>query len=243
MISVCMATYNGEHFIKEQIDSILPQLSQDDELIISDDGSTDRTLEIIASYNDERIKVFHHQRNSEYSKIKHGRNFYFVTNNFENALRQAKGNYIFLSDQDDVWMPKKVSRCISLLKTYDCVIHNYSVIDKEKKLLKKSQFENVPIHKTVIMNVLDSHFRGCCMVFKSNFLKYIIPIPKKVIGYDYWIGALINHFGKLFYEMKPLILYREYDESVSSKRKRSLVYKISFRFRLFQALRKRIKEQ
>ena len=60
MISVCMATYNGERFIKEQIDSILPQLSQDDELIISDDGSTDRTLEIIASYKDERIKVFHH---------------------------------------------------------------------------------------------------------------------------------------------------------------------------------------
>ena len=58
MISVCMATYNGGRFIKEQIDSILPQLSQDDELIISDDGSTDRTLEIIESYKDKRIKVF-----------------------------------------------------------------------------------------------------------------------------------------------------------------------------------------
>ena len=63
MISVCMATYNGERFIKEQIDSILPQLSEDDELIISDDGSTDRTLEIIASYKDKRIKVFHHHKN------------------------------------------------------------------------------------------------------------------------------------------------------------------------------------
>ena len=62
MISVCMATYNGGRFIKEQIDSILPQLSENDELIISDDGSTDRTLEIIASYKDERIKVFHHKK-------------------------------------------------------------------------------------------------------------------------------------------------------------------------------------
>ena len=62
MISVCMATCNGERFIKEQIDSILPQLSQDDELIISDDGSTDKTLEIIASYKDVRIKVFHHNK-------------------------------------------------------------------------------------------------------------------------------------------------------------------------------------
>lgn len=106
MISVCMATYNGGRFIKEQIDSILPQLSQYDELIVSDDGSTDRTLEIIASYKDERIKVFHHQKtgNKYYPTLK----VCYSTNNFENALKQAKGDYIFLCDQDDIWEKNKV---------------------------------------------------------------------------------------------------------------------------------------
>ena len=61
MVSVCMATYNGERFIKEQIDSILCQLAAEDELIISDDGSTDKTLEVIESYGDNRIKVLHHK--------------------------------------------------------------------------------------------------------------------------------------------------------------------------------------
>ena len=96
MISVCMAIYNGEKYIKEQIDSILMQLSNEDELVISDDSSNDRTLDIIAEYNDRRIKVLHH-----IPAI--GNSFVKAKANFENALSVAKGDYIFLSDQDDVW--------------------------------------------------------------------------------------------------------------------------------------------
>ena len=95
MISVCMATYNGAQFIKEQIDSILCQLSTEDELIISDDGSTDETLSIINSYKDNRIKVFQH-------KAAEGSAFIKATRNFENAMSHAVGDYIFLSDQDDM---------------------------------------------------------------------------------------------------------------------------------------------
>lgn len=95
MISVCMATYNGEEYIKEQLESILCQLGEMDEIIISDDGSTDNTLNIIESYNDSRIKI-------HINTGKHG----FVYN-FENALQKAKGEYIFLSDQDDIWLPEK----------------------------------------------------------------------------------------------------------------------------------------
>ena len=90
MISVCMATYNGEKYIQEQIDSILCQLSKDDELVISDDHSTDATCDIIKSYNDRRIKLF-------LNELAKG-----VTHNFENALLHSKGDIIFLADQDDV---------------------------------------------------------------------------------------------------------------------------------------------
>ncbi|MDE5758415.1 MAG: glycosyltransferase, partial [Allobaculum sp.] len=92
MISVCIATYNGERYIETQIRSILDQLNEDDEIIISDDSSTDRTLDIIRSLNDSRIKLFA------------GNKFHSRTFNFENALKQATGDFIFLSDQDDIWL-------------------------------------------------------------------------------------------------------------------------------------------
>ena len=135
MISVCMATYNGERFLREQIDSILCQLAPDDELIISDDGSTDGTLDIIQSYNDKRIKLLHHKKKSEYAKIKYSRNFYYATDNFENALQAAQGDYIFLADQDDVWMKDKAKLMSSYLDKFDCVMCNNQIIDTEGKPL------------------------------------------------------------------------------------------------------------
>ena len=96
MISVCIASHNGEKYIKEQVDSILCQIGSDDEVVISDDGSTDKTLAILEAYNDPRIKVFRYVHPCMYRY-----NFDYATHNFENALHHAKGDIIFLADQDD----------------------------------------------------------------------------------------------------------------------------------------------
>lgn len=106
-ISVCMATYNEAKYIREQLESILCQLSEDDEIIVSDDGSTDGTIDIIMSYHDNRVKVLHHISSP-------GSSFVKATRNFENALLHAHGDYI-LADQDDVWHKNKVSVCFSYL--------------------------------------------------------------------------------------------------------------------------------
>lgn len=230
-----MATYNGERFVKEQIDSILPQLSENDELIISDDGSTDNTLAIIKSYNDSRIKIFYHEKNPAYEKIKHGRNFYYATSNFENALKQAQGDYIFLSDQDDIWLPGKVTRCMELLQRYDCVVHNYQKIDSTGKIFEEKAFKKSPLHKSVWLNIADNHFRGCCMAFSRKILEYSLPFPKKLIGHDYWIGIVSSHLGSFYYEKQPLIQSRWYEDSVSAVKKTSFLYKISFRIDLLKA--------
>ena len=87
MISVCIATYNGEKYIRPQIESIIVQLDPEDEIVISDDGSTDDTLNIIASFADDRIKVFDHSRDKK-QKVKYS--FEHVTCNFENALRPRR---------------------------------------------------------------------------------------------------------------------------------------------------------
>jgi len=122
MISVCMATFNGEKYIKEQINSILIQLDYKDELIISDDGSTDKTMEIIHKFDDKRIKLFE-------NKNMHG-----YAHNFENALKQATGDYIFFSDQDDVWLPNKVEIMLPHLKADNFVISDAYVTNEELEI-------------------------------------------------------------------------------------------------------------
>src|SRR5687768_7806689 len=104
MISVCMATKNGETYIAEQLDSILPQLGATDELIISDDSSSDTTVKIIQSYNDHRIKLIqnHHLKG--------------IARNFEISLQASKGDFIFLADQDDVWVDGKVKVMLNYLR-------------------------------------------------------------------------------------------------------------------------------
>lgn len=234
-----MATYNGARFIKQQIDSILPQLSENDEIVISDDGSSDGTLEIIESYHDKRINILNHQKSNQtgmYCK------FRYVTENFENALTQVRGNYIFLSDQDDVWMQDKVEQCVRLLEKYDCVVHNYQIIDIDNNLISEQRFNKNPLHKTILANIMDNHFRGCCMAFKKDLLKYVLPIPPKVAGHDYWIGTLAAHFGKVYYAIDPLIQSRQYLQSVSAPQKTSMIYKIQHRIDLMIAIIKRIRE-
>lgn len=232
MISVCMATYNGERFIKEQIDSILCQLSPDDELIISDDGSSDRTLEIIALYKDERIKVLHHKKNLKLSKIKHSRNFYYATENFENALKEAKGDYIFLSDQDDVWKENKIKICLDHLQKSDLVMHNLSVFsdDINKNFIL---YKTNPIPKLWWKNLIKMNFWGCCMAFRSSVLDFLLPFPKNIIGHDYWISTMALKFFNVSYISEPLILHRSYEGSVSYKAKNSLLFKIYFRCKIF----------
>jgi glycosyltransferase involved in cell wall biosynthesis len=127
--SVCMATFNGEKYIRRQIESIISQLSQDDEIIISDHGSTDGTVEIIKEFKDSRIKLIckesHHiDRKSVIDR------FRLVTQNFENALSAASGDYIFLSDQDDIWDKKKIEISLKYLQHCDLVVSNFGFIDE-----------------------------------------------------------------------------------------------------------------
>jgi glycosyltransferase involved in cell wall biosynthesis len=122
-ISVCMATRNGEKYIKQQLSSILKQLSKNDEVIISDDSSTDNTIDIIKSFEDKRIKIYANNK------------FYSPVYNFENALLRSTGDIIFLSDQDDIWEDKKIRVMYELLKRYDLVVSDCTIIDRKGKVL------------------------------------------------------------------------------------------------------------
>ena len=243
MISVCMATYNGARFIKQQIDSILPQLGADDELIISDDGSTDGTLEIIASYSDSRIKVLHHQKNPAFAKVKYSRNFYYATENFENALNHAHGDYIFLSDQDDVWMPNKVERMMSALQNSDGVLCNNIVIDSDRNELNFF-WGKKPFKKSVFRNLGRTPFLGCCLAFGRNALSYLLPFPRNLLCHDLWIGCLCAQRNQLTYISEPLHKYRVHENNVSPsvtlQSKNPLWFRLAYRIRFVQQVSLRI---
>lgn len=224
MISVCIATHNGEKYIKEQLDSILCQLFPDDEVLISDDGSTDSTLEIIKGYNDPRIKVF-----TKVHTLKGMKSHYYVTMNFENALKQAKGDYIFLSDHDDVWYPNKVEKCIELLQEYDMVLHNLECVDGDLNPLNRNIYKNSFRSKNYLLR-RGKHY-GCALAFKGNLLQYILPFPKRLVLHDYWIGIMGEIFGKFICINQPLTKYRIHGDNTSGKAQKtnSLYYKLSYR--------------
>lgn len=224
MISVCIATHNGEKYIKEQLDSILCQLSPEDEVVISDDGSTDATLEIIEGYKDTRIKIFHFKQPSKTS-LTH----IYTSRNFENALKQAKGDYIFLSDQDDIWYSNKVESCLVYLSKYDLVVHNMELINENGKSLGRNLYIKEFKHQNIWMK--GHTYYGCAIAFKAKYLKAILPFPQKMMVHDFWITYIIEKLGKTYYEMNPMMFYRYREDSVSHDVNNSLFFKIQYRFK------------
>ena len=210
MISVCVATYNGEKFIREQIDSILCQLSSDDEIIVSDDGSTDGTIVIINCICDKRIRIIEGPR-------KHSPTF-----NFENALKEAKGDYIFLADQDDVWKTNKVEVCMKWLQKYDCVVSDAEVTDSNLNPLYPSLYAIMQVRQGHIYNtVWKNGYTGCCMAFRRNILEASLPFPKDIPMHDIWIGNVAAYKYNVKFIPDKLILFRRHKETISCNGKGS----------------------
>lgn len=227
MISVCLASYNGEKYIKEQIDSILFQLDDNDELIISDDGSSDKTISIINEYNDKRITVLQNK-------------YHGVVHNFENALSYAKGDYIFLSDQDDEWMPNKVEKCLCILKDYDCVVSDCYICNGNGNITHESFFSVNGTKQSKIYNLLiNNGYMGSCMAFKRCVLSVALPFPKNIPLHDLWIGNIAAFKFNIKWIPDRLIKYRRHGSNASSsaeKSNTSFMKKLGYRWHIIKWL-------
>lgn len=223
-ISVCIATYNGEKYISEQIDSILSQLSANDEVVISDDASTDNTVNIINSYNDPRLKLFLNNKKAG------------VVGNFSNALSNADGEICFLADQDDIWKSNKVKRITDFFSEnpdYTCVFSNAELIDENNVKILDHFFKTVP-NINFLRMVLKNEFLGCTMAFRNNIK--LIPFSDDLPMHDWYIGLKHIQKGKVGFINENLISYRRHGANVTTGKRSDLLQVFKWRISIIKAI-------
>ena len=210
-IDVLMPTYNGEKYIREQIDSILHQTYSQIRLLISDDCSSDHTVEILKEYQtkDSRIMIFEQKENLG------------VSGNIEFLLKQVKSEFYMFSDQDDVWQSIKIEKSFEKLKreNADLVFGDLEVVDKELKPIQKSFNEFMLLNRKIEkylhtnrLNYLYNCVTGCTILSKKEWIPKILPIPKntKYVLHDHWIGLITSFGGKIAYLPERYIQYRQH---------------------------------
>jgi glycosyltransferase involved in cell wall biosynthesis len=200
-----MAVYNGEQFVRAQLESILSQLTDDDEVIIVDDTSHDRSVEIIQSLRDPRITLFFNEKNRG------------VVKSFERALSEASGDIIFLSDQDDVWMPDKVRTIRNALDSPQVlgVVSDAVVVGPDLEVIHESLFALRNSGPGLLKNFYKNSFVGCCMALKKEAKKYILPFPSCVTMHDEWIGCALSYHGQVVFIPQPLLQYRRHQTTAT----------------------------
>ena len=204
-----MATYNGEKYLRQQLESILSQLSpQEAEIVIADDGSTDETLQIVDSLKDSRIRVLPAE--------KHLGTIY----NYERALQAAKGDVLFLADQDDIWLPGKVTVVLDGLKECDLVMHDaYMLCPKDSQegvWLRFGKLSDIrPYRSGVLRNWWKNSFTGCCMAFRRDVLEKALSFPKNLPMHDQWLGIVAERYFRTRWIGEPLTEYRQHSSNAT----------------------------
>jgi glycosyltransferase involved in cell wall biosynthesis len=233
-ISVALAAYNGALYIRQQLDSILDNLSAEDEIVISDDGSTDGTIGIIEEYRkrDGRIRLLKGPGEG-------------VIANFEHAISECRGTYIFLADQDDLWMPDKTAKVMTAFSDpkVHLVIHDAKVMNADlSETLMESFFTYRGSKPGVWVNLLKNRYMGCCMAFRRELIPKILPIPRDIPMHDQWIGLVCDHFyGNSVFLKEVLLYYRRHADAVSDFEHNSFAVMLHNRLHLYFCFRKRIR--
>lgn len=203
-VSVCMATYNGERYLAEQIDSILGQLRAGDELLVADDGSRDGTLALLQRYGD-RLRIVARDRAGG------------VVPNFARVLAAAACELILLADQDDVWLPGRLETMRERLDTCDLVMTNAAIVNGHLVPTGATLFEQVRPTRSLWRNVFGrSSFVGCCLGMRRAIVARALPLPACTPWHDWLIGLLASVGGRVEFIEQPMLLFRRHGANASA---------------------------
>jgi glycosyltransferase involved in cell wall biosynthesis len=212
-----MATYNGEQFLRQQLDSILDQSNRDWQLLIRDDGSDDNTVHIIEEYVgrlSDRIRLVTNNGSRLGASL-----------NFGQLLEQADAEYIMFSDQDDVWLPNKIELTLNAMKAAEQVypdrpilIHtDLKVTDSELNIIADSLWSyqklfpeaGDDLNRIMAQNVVT----GCTVMINKKAKTVSIPVPHEAVMYDWWLALNVCRHGKIIYVSIPSVLYRQHSRN------------------------------
>lgn len=213
-ISVCMATYNGAHFVDEQITSIIKQLGQNDEVIVVDDRSTDNTVDIIRSHHDPRITVIENTVNQG------------PITGFMKAMQQSTGDYVFFSDQDDVWFPDKVAKVMDAFEKQQAmvVVHDAVVTDQKLNPIDQSwnKYNHTMPSLSIVKTLAKNGYTGAMMAISREMLPMVLPFPPRLPMHDWWIALVaLKHHRKVVILPDKLMDYRRHTGNVTGKRRKA----------------------
>jgi len=224
-ISVCIATYNGEKFIGKQLESILKQLSENDEIVIVDDCSADNTVGVIKKLNDPKIQLNENEVNQGVVKA------------FEKTINLSKNEIIFFSDQDDEWVDDKVGLVLKIMaeEQLDMVIHDGIVVDNCGEVIIDSIFKLRNSRKGIIKNFIKDTHMGSCMAIKRDVAKNVLPIPGNIgPAHDLWIGLVGEILGyKVKFIPDKLLIWKRHRSNTSSFQRRKLYIIVLNRILIF----------
>jgi glycosyltransferase involved in cell wall biosynthesis len=230
MISVCMAVFNGERYLEEQLRSIRVQLANDDELIIVDDCSRDGSVALIRRLEDPRIKLLQNEANLGPAA------------SFERAFSLARGQYIFFSDQDDIWEPDKVVTMCGIFKSSNplVVVSDARVVDAHRKILMDSIFRLRGSRPGFWRNLYRNGFVGCCMAVRCDAKSFLLPFPRAVSMHDEWIGLCSSLAGNVEFTGHKLIDYRRHSANATHLTHGSLASMLRKRLTLLLVVLRRL---
>ncbi len=201
LISIVMATYNGENFLREQVDSLLAQTYPNLEFIFVDDASQDGTLPILHEYaaKDSRIQLIENSVNQGYRKT------------FENGILKARGEFIALSDQDDYWLPSKITELANSIGDYSLIYSDSELVDDDGKFLgeKMSDRKRQIAYNSPLMYTFGAWAPGHSMLFRKDLLPFALPIAE-FVTHDYLIGFAATCANGITYLPKPFVHYRQH---------------------------------
>ena len=190
-ISVCMAVHNGAAYLLPQLQSILAQLRTVDEVVVVDDASQDDSADLLRNLSDSRVRVYRNESNLG------------VLASFEKALKLTHGDILFLSDQDDLWLPGKVDKIIkvfSLNSEITLVVSDAQIIDKFGCVVAESFFaQRGHFSPGVLHNLFKNKYLGCTLAFRCSMLDHFLPIPNDVPMHYMWFGMVNDIYGKTHY--------------------------------------------
>lgn len=183
-------------------------------MIITDDGSSDNTIEILKKYQkeDKRIKLYQNEKNLGFVK------------NFEKAISLCSGEYIALADQDDIWKEDKLEVFLSAIQENVLIYSDAILIDKYSnetgRTLVSSEKKKLVSGECNKAFLLTNCVSGNTLMFKRELLEYILPIPEKISFHDVWIAFVASTYGTITYTDEPMTYYRRYSEQVTKKREK-----------------------